>query len=676
MTDWWTADPAVNATAPTARVTVRPSDASDKWWSEDKDTGYTEDMIRSANAGLARGMAGIGGLPGQIGEYGALGIDALAQLFGKATGVNVPPRQPSPQRLPDIAEATKRIETKHGKLYEPKTMPGSYAGTVAEFLPGAVLGPGGLARNVAAFGVTPGLASEGAGQLTKGTGAEPYARAAGALAGGGAGALLTRPTGTARAIRQALPEGVTPQMVDQAQDLITDAAQQGIALSWPEALSQVAGRPVLTDTMRHLEAAAPTAGRMADFFTGRPKAVTAEARQQFGGITQPSQAPLMTGAPSTIGPQVARAATAEVNAVRADINAASNPYYQAVEAVQLTPQEMAQVRGIPGYQRARDVVRNDEQLNRYVAHLPDNSYGFLNEVKKQLDTQARNATAPVNPQRNAQRSAGLTSDADLVRGVLEAGPGGQQYATALAIQRQLREQYLQPLLDGPLGRLAKRDMTTQRAIAVLFPDSPLPNSAAEVTEAVGRLAHRNPQAARELVRAHMEMVFNEATRDLHSGARASGGANFRAKLIGNPQQAENLEAAVRALPHGNQIWPGIQRFLDVLEATGTRQNIGSKTAYNAEFLKAQSASGLIGETTKATAKPIEFLKFLADKYERWQLGQNLNELAHIFTDPRAANQLRAIARMPVQSSAALQTVARTVQLSIPSVEDQVNKSRK
>lgn len=673
MTDWWSSSPP--ATEPTASVTVRPSDA-DKWWESSPEVGYTEDVVRSVDAGLARGMAGIGGLPGQIGEYGAQGINALAQLIGKYTGVNVPPRQPSPQRLPDIGEATKRIEGKFGKLYEPKTTPGSYAGTVAEFLPGAVLGPGGMARNVAAFGVAPGLASEGAGQATKGTGAEPYARAAGALAGGGAGALLTRPTGTARAIRQELPEGVTPQMVDQAQDLIEDAAQRGIALSWPEALSQVAGRPVLTDTMRHLEAAAPAAGRMADFLGSRPGDVRQAARAQFDQVTPP------TTAPSMIGPEVGRAADQVIGDVRGIINQRTDPLYQASEAIRLTPQEMAQARALPGFREARDAVRNTPQLNRYVAHLPDDSVGFLNEVKKYMDQRQQNTTAAFNPDRNAQIGAGYGQDAASARqiGINAAGrataPGANPYEAALLVQEQMRRQYLEPLLQGPIGKLAQKDITTQRAIAALFPSSPLPNSAQEIETAVRALVQRNPEAARQLVRAHMEMTFNEATRDLHSGARASGGANFRAKIFGNPQQAANLEAAVRALPNGGQIWPGIQRFFDVLEATGTRQNIGSKTAYNVEFLKAQSASGLIGETTKATAKPVEFLKFLADRYERWQLGQNLDELARVFTNPRAANQLRAIARMPVQSNAALQTVARTVQLSLPSVEDQVNKSRK
>jgi hypothetical protein len=43
--------------------------------------------------------------------------------------------------------------------------------------------PGGLARGALRYGLIPALSSETAGQLTKGTAAEPWARAAGAILG-------------------------------------------------------------------------------------------------------------------------------------------------------------------------------------------------------------------------------------------------------------------------------------------------------------------------------------------------------------------------------------------------------------------------------------------------------------------------------------------------------------
>jgi hypothetical protein len=255
-----------------------------------------------------------------------------------------------------------------------------------------------------------------------------------------------------------------------------------------------------------------------------------------------------------------------------------------------------------------------------------------------------------------QRSAGFGSDAAAVRTAAEAA--SPDYTAALTIQREGREKFLEPLLQGPLGKLANKDQTTQQAINALFPRNPLPNSANEIDTAVRALAVRHPSAARQLVRAHMESVFNESSRELISGANTAGGAKFRVALVGNPQQAANLEAAVRALPNGDQVWPGIQRFLDVLEATGTRQNVGSRTAYNAIFSENLSKSGMIGEGSKALANPLQGAKFLADKFENWNLGKNLDELARVFTDPKAANLFRAISKRPVGNRAAQQIAVR------------------
>jgi hypothetical protein len=509
------------------------------------------------------------------------------------------------------------------------------------------------------FGAVPGVASEAAGQATEGSSFEPVARVGAALAGAGAAALVSRPSNTSQMIRKQMPEGVTPQMVDQAEALIIDAAQQGIALSWPEALSHAAGRPVLTNTMRHLEASPQSEARMAEFFAQRPQQVDQAAGQAFNTITPAAPNP------STIGPAVGAAAEGAVNDVRGAINAVTDPLYTAAAGVRLTPQEMARVRALPGYDEAVGTIRNNPQLARYVQGMPEDSVGFLNEVKKQLDAAAEGSRAPLTGNPNRQVHAGYSQDAAAARNIgIQASP---EYAQALATQEQLRNQYLQPLLDGPLGKIASRDTATKKAIDALFPANPLPNSADEIATAVTAVSQRNPNAARQLVRAHMEMVFNEAAKDLISGANQAGGAKFRAALIGNPQRAANLEAAVRALPNGDQIWPGINRFLDVLQATGQRMHVGSRTSYNDLVSEAMKSGGNVSEILKAATNPMQGLKGFADKWDRWRLGQNLDELARVFTDPTAANMFRAIARMPANSRTAQNIATRIVALTQASV---------
>lgn len=673
MTDWWSADPVAEAPATERRgtVSVRPY-ASTDFWKDDPiaPPAAAENSwggaAKSAGTGLAKGVAGLVGLPDVVAELGAQGIDKATRFVAGHLGIDAPRPQGGGGVLPTTAGTVKAIESVTGPLYQPQTRTEKFIERGAEFIPGAVLAPGGVVGNAVRYGVIPGVASEAAGQATEGTAYEGPARVGAALAAGGAAALVSRPSTAARALREQLPPGVTQQHVDEAARLIADAGQQGITLSWPEALSQVAQRPVLTNTMRHLEAAPQTEARMAEFFGGRAGQVDDAARQQFGQVAPANPAP------STIGPAVGQAAEGTINDVRGVINRATDPFYRQAEGVRLTPQEMAQVRALPGFEEARAAVRNDPQLNRYVAHLPDDSVGFLDEVRKFLNTAGENATAPVNAQRNMQRAAGYGQDAAAARQIgVNASP---EYEIALQVQEQTRRQYLEPLLQGPLGKMAGRDTTTQKAIEALFPSNPLANSADEIATTVSALAQRNPNAARDLVRAHLEGTFNQAARDLQPGANQMGGANFRKALVGNHQQAENLEAAVRALPHGDQIWPGFNRFLEVLEATGKRPNVGSRTAYNAEMLKSQAASGLAGEAAKSVANPLRLAQPLIEKYERYRLGRNLNELADILTNPAAVGQLRAIARMPVDSPAALNAARRITTLS-RTASDPVGQSR-
>jgi hypothetical protein len=84
-----------------------------------------------------------------------------------------------------------------------------------------------------------------------------------------------------------------------------------------------------------------------------------------------------------------------------------------------------------------------------------------------------------------------------------AGPGNANaYDIALTIERENRQRFLEPLLQGPLGKLADKDITTQNAINALFPKEPLVGSEGAVSDAVSAIVQRNPRAAQSLVRAY------------------------------------------------------------------------------------------------------------------------------------------------------------------------------
>lgn len=138
------------------------------------------DMAKAGGAGLARGAVSILGIPGTLSDV----MDIPAKKLGLLR-----------QDAPGSMLSAESLVTDLGKMtggatdYQAQTTPGEYAQTVGEFIPGAMIGGGGVGSALR-YGVVPGLASEAAGQATEGTAYEPYARAAAAIAAPIAGAAL------------------------------------------------------------------------------------------------------------------------------------------------------------------------------------------------------------------------------------------------------------------------------------------------------------------------------------------------------------------------------------------------------------------------------------------------------------------------------------------------------
>lgn len=611
--------------------------------------GFWTGLGKSAVSGLERGTVGLAAMPFDVGEYAARGLSWL-------TGTGRKPEE--------LASSTfrKKAEEYTGPFYEAQTKPEKYVQTAAEFVPGALVSParsvGQIGANILRYGVAPGLTSEAGGQLTEGGPLEPYARVAGGVVGGVGASALSRPSTAARAIAGQMPENVSPQTIAQADALMRDAMQRGVNLTWPEALSQVAGQPVLSRAMRVVESSPQSAPRMEEFYGQRPAQVRTAAEAELGRIAPP------TTQPYNIGPEVGQTAERAINEQRQAINTASESFYQAGETRTILPQDWATIQATPGWKAARDAVRNDPQLNRYVGMLPDNSVGFVDAVKKYLEQQAENATSPVQQGRSVQRAAGLRSDADVMRQAsVNASP---EYAQALAIQIHQRETYLDPMLNGPLGALAKSDMSTQRAINVLFPKEPLPQSEQQIADAVSRVSQRSPLAAQQLVKAYLGQQLDAAYNAAGRGQEAAqfAGASFAARVGGSPvvdtQRLANIRAAIGALPNGAQRWQGFERFLEIAQATGTRQPKGSMTAFNEQELQRLSSTGRAADIIKTAASPEKWLTLAHDLIGRWQLGRNLDRIAEILTDPAAGRTLRQIASAPPESREGMLLAARLV----------------
>ena len=165
------------------------------------------DVGKGAAGGLGRGVTGLVGLPGSVGGLVHSGLSYLGvpepALAAAAKVASYAPMV-SAFTGPDTAAVQQAIENYTGKFYEPKTLAGKYASTIAEFAPAAMLpvGEGGIAAKTLNT-VMGGIGSETAGQLTKDTPYEAPARFIGGLAGVPGGAKLITPSVPATAQRAA-----------------------------------------------------------------------------------------------------------------------------------------------------------------------------------------------------------------------------------------------------------------------------------------------------------------------------------------------------------------------------------------------------------------------------------------------------------------------------------------
>jgi len=329
------------------------------------------DVANSAGAGLIRGAAGLVDLPQTLYGLADQGVGVVARGLGRAVGLtpnsdlgaDTRPHGliPSPADLPKPGgTAIHALEAVTEPLYKPKTTAGEYAGTIAEFVPGAgatkALEAGALAgaKTLAKTVAAPAIASETAGQVTKGTDLEPWARG---VAGVGAGlgvAAAARPGVAERAFEHSAGK-ISPEEVGQVQSLVSDAKARGIDLTWPEALQQVVGPRRMGDLLRVVEGQ----GKLQDFFAARPGQIRAAGEAGLDTIA-PAASPGQVGDAAQAAARNAVAATPEGQAViRA--SQAAGPRVTADQAGQVIQREMRAV------QDAREARRTEQAGRDYEA---------------------------------------------------------------------------------------------------------------------------------------------------------------------------------------------------------------------------------------------------------------------------------------------------------------------
>ena len=545
--------------------------------------------------------------------------------------------------LPNSQEIVKGIENNvTGDLYKPQHLPGKTLVTAGDFASGALF-PGNAARKIANV-AAPAIGGEVVGAAAEGTPYEPYAKIGGSILGGMAGNRATT-TSSAQDVAKRGIKGVSEQDMNAAVLLQQEANARGIPMSTAEAIAHTSGNKNLTDMQRIVENLPESSPIMSEFYRNRPEQIRQAAVNEFSNISP------VVRSPNQINDEFRNAARTVVGDTEKQINAASRPFYDAAKPQIIPDDQYAAIASDPAFQSSLKRLRGNELSGSTVSNLPDNSIGVVDAVTKDMTAQGKALNVKgqgFNPLDAEMYKAGSKNARNVARNAVP------DYDTALKIQAEGRQKYLEPLQKGLMGQFIKKNKDFKSAVRLLFDTNPFPGHADDVRESLQLVGKISPIAARDIVRAHVQQTFfkNAKIKD------EWGGAKFSSAIAGNHEQREVLKAAIESLPNGNpDTWKGFETFLDILDASGTRQKPGSKTAYNEQIKDILKSDKSIISKAKETGKT--FGLNLADRVtqaaDRARIGDNAVELANIFTAQKGegVKLLNQLAKRPEGSEASL-----------------------
>lgn len=480
------------------------------------------------------------------------------------------------------------------------------------------------------------------------------------LATAGAGAPLAM-RNKSSAIAHEATSNLTNAQIQAADNLVKQSWQMGSPITPAEALSKVVGQNPLSSVQRVVENLPQSSEKMSGFMQQRPagnEQMVANALRQISPTTGGAEQKLQ---------QTAQNAIENAKKYR---TTAVDPFYEQTKNKLFVPEsELKALSSNPAVDDAINHVINDPYTK--VKGLPKNDPAVLIAAKRYLDAQYKkfnNSTAGTLDTTKAGAAWGGSRELDNY-----LATKSPSYAQGRTTYEQMSNEVVNPLKEGRVGTVSIMGATPEATMKaqqnVLMPTNPLATSPKEIKDVVAILRKQDPNAVNQWVRQSLEGTFNEAAQNLQLGPNQAGGAKFAALLRGNKQQSDNLRTLITETA-GMQAYQGFEKVLDVLEAQGARQPMGSQTAQNAQFQRQLSEGGPLA-AGKLIFKPSE----ISTKYEEWQMGKNASKLADMLTSENGVEKLKELARTK-PTAAKAQTILNSIIGGAVSQKSEINEEQK
>jgi hypothetical protein len=590
----------------------------------------TNDPARKIALGSRAVGMGAASIPLMFGDAANSAIN-LGISGVNALGGNIP-------KLPLASQAANNLLTRAGAP-EPITPMERYVSAGSQGAAGAMSFPGATAMT-GVSGLTAGLGGEAGADFTGGSW---WGRLLGSLGGG----LAPNISGIVKGLPARRLQSATEGMDDRAwADAIAKQDQAnaaGIRVTGPEAT----GNKDLLAKQLLVEQHPRSGPLMQAFNKDRTGQVDKAVRGVLSQVGDAADDPRLLGANMQ---QEARDAIERGRQYAANV---SKPAYIAADEVGVPPkmsfrgqQHRASMRPLAGpdtavpdaikkdtlIQYAINAVKNDPAL-KIPPGAGDDSHMVLDLAQKWLKGQAEAIRGGDMTKQLSERFKASNYDQSRAQILSYLDEANANYTVARNLYERASASQVTPRQQGLVGDISKSSNAQDQFNAF---KSPTESRAPTVALAAKDLKVRDPKQFQTFVRTGLENEFNSAMKNLQGTGQEFAGARFARQMRDTPQSAENIKALLLELPDGQSKVQAFNKLIDVLETTGNRLPVGSRTAFNSRQLQDMTSESLLQLATKNPTG------FIGQKWQNVQEAMTAKKFAEIFTDPNSVRLMRQL----------------------------------